>query len=572
MVPIEDTIMTGLRNILRAGLIAIAGIIGLASSATADIQVNELRLARNQSFTELTIPVPGRFLCDHMIEEPKNGRPFRVVIDVCNAVHQLPQMSFPDIPSEVIRRIRTSQYAVTPENIVRVVLDLSHEVTYKISTTDSSLVISLVAPDEPAFMAWSTGLKDFGPSPAETSEPASFWAQQQKDGQQEQTPPATAKPVPAADDPGHTAEDMPSPGTLAQGDTPNVLETKPVAPPVPVGPTQQEHEPVETEDAPTPVLVDHSYTPAEAAAMGPKWIPPRPEDQSAEPAELAETDEVTDSSLVDEQQTLAGDTTDTGVVIAGEDVIVEPPPVVVEKPAEEKLPLLVRLKRKFFGEPQSEKVNTDPASQSDALARIRELETSTPPEEDELAQGTDTDKSSTRTVDTAELAEKIATADPSVLPRGSLYAATNGQAAPADEPLVLAPKDGQSGAREVQLDPNRTEVNYQRRGRRDPFEPLIHGQRSGLWTAQLPRVDALRLVGILEDYDGRIALCEDMEGYGYILHQGDPVRNGSVKLIGPNRAVFEVDDYGWVHTVVLELRQDGVPVGDNLATEFEEEE
>ena len=174
-----------------------------------------------------------------------------------------------------------------------------------------------------------------------------------------------------------------------------------------------------------------------------------------------------------------------------------------------------------------------------------------------------TEEAPSREVDRAELESKIAGVDPLAVSPGSLYAATErkvGQAA------VTVGK-----GKRVPIDPKRREIEYTRAGRRDPFDPLVEGQRSGLWTTALPRVDALRLVGILNDYDGSIALFEDMEGYGYILHEGDPVKNGYLKAIGDHRALFEVDDYGWVHTIVLEMREDATSINFDYANEDEDE-
>ena len=130
--------------------------VGLTGSASADVDVRQLTLAHNGVFTELIVHVPGRLLSNHFIEEPKAGRPFRLVVDFCGVLHRLGQQDFEDVPSEFVTRIRTSQYATTPQNVVRVVLDLKREVTYKVSAEPEAVIISLVTPGEQEFEPWSS--------------------------------------------------------------------------------------------------------------------------------------------------------------------------------------------------------------------------------------------------------------------------------------------------------------------------------------------------------------------------------------------------------------------------------
>jgi hypothetical protein len=105
--------------------------------------------------------------------------------------------------------------------------------------------------------------------------------------------------------------------------------------------------------------------------------------------------------------------------------------------------------------------------------------------------------------------------------------------------------------------PVRTEVFYDDLGRRDPFEPLLKGLRSGFISEELPSVEALRMVGVLKDDDQSLALMEDTDGHSYIMRPGDPVANGRVLSVGEARTVIQVDEYGWTRTVVLQLTSRG---------------
>jgi Tfp pilus assembly protein PilP len=66
-------------------------------------------------------------------------------------------------------------------------------------------------------------------------------------------------------------------------------------------------------------------------------------------------------------------------------------------------------------------------------------------------------------------------------------------------------------------------------------------------------VGTLRLVGVLKAPDGSAALLEDFEGYGYILKDGDQVKNGYVVQIGQDKIIFQIKEYGWSRTIALRL-------------------
>jgi len=573
------------------------------NQATADVSISEFSLARHDVFTELTVRTPGRVLCNHFTEEPKFGKPFRVVLDLCGAVHKLDRKVFENLPSGVITRIRTSQYATAPQNVVRVVLDLKHEVTYKVATDENAIRISLVAPDEPDFEVWSCT------APAEKAK-----------SKRPLSPPKPEQPVMASvtPEPSPTKQPVASPRQtvfeVARGPYEESYLTKPAADPkretaaadvapFSVSPEYKVVEPVKQSRAEQPVV---QQTPQEFAAAeprvearppvktetaqpqwvvpvaqydspaGPAWTPPPPVvvETVTEPAgEIVLTEPVQDKS-----QPISEQTTPPAEVIefaeAGAESIepatpqdgVEPvvametpqavenaPPSEVKAPVREqdKQPLLTRLRNKFYGSPEEEKVDANLPVDSESLNRIRALAEIAPDQPEETVAAVE--ETPKRVIGREELESKIASVDPGAIVSGEAYAEGETPSGSAE--------DIEGMGTPVQVEPNRELVNYERAGRRDPFDPLVEGLRSGLWTAELPRVDALRLVGILQDYDGSIALFEDMEGYGYILREGDPVKAGFLKLVTEDNVVFEVDDYGWVHTVVLELRNESSTVG-----------
>jgi len=109
-----------------------------------------------------------------------------------------------------------------------------------------------------------------------------------------------------------------------------------------------------------------------------------------------------------------------------------------------------------------------------------------------------------------------------------------------------------SGGVKIESYPKRKEVGYTTSGVRDPFMPLV-GSVSGQFTMELPALENMTLVGILENVDGNRALLEDSEGNGYILMPNDKVKNGYLVTVTDTRAIFQITEYGWTRTVDLEL-------------------
>jgi len=128
----------------------------LTSFARADAGVNKLHLFEQNGEMVLRVDVSGPFQFSHQIAEDKEGKPFRVLIDVFPAVHSLPQKSFVNLPPSIIQSIRTSQYAVNPEKIVRVVCDLKNESVYRIEKKGSSVYMYIPDKGRTNFPNWTS--------------------------------------------------------------------------------------------------------------------------------------------------------------------------------------------------------------------------------------------------------------------------------------------------------------------------------------------------------------------------------------------------------------------------------
>ncbi|MFH2034932.1 MAG: hypothetical protein ABIJ45_00900, partial [Candidatus Zixiibacteriota bacterium] len=107
--------------------------------------------------------------------------------------------------------------------------------------------------------------------------------------------------------------------------------------------------------------------------------------------------------------------------------------------------------------------------------------------------------------------------------------------------------------------PKRLVIKYQAGISRDPFASLIDKEANGENEpngVKIPDIETSRLVGVLESSEGKNrALLEDVDGYGYILKIGDKVKKGYVSNIYPDKALFQLFEYGWSRTVALRLNQ-----------------
>jgi type IV pilus assembly protein PilQ len=116
----------------------------------ADGSVASLRLEGREGRTELTVEIAGGQVSwnDFALSGPP-----RVVVDIQNATLDLPARSFDGLDRGGVRGVRTSQHA---PDVVRVVLDLERETTYRVERVGGGLRISL-ASGATAFAPWSSG-------------------------------------------------------------------------------------------------------------------------------------------------------------------------------------------------------------------------------------------------------------------------------------------------------------------------------------------------------------------------------------------------------------------------------
>ncbi len=96
---------------------------------------------------------------------------------------------------------------------------------------------------------------------------------------------------------------------------------------------------------------------------------------------------------------------------------------------------------------------------------------------------------------------------------------------------------------------------YNVKGRRDPFVPLIGTELSRSGKASHLSVENITLIGILWGDRGYYALVKDGVNQGYILKRGDRVVGGRVAEINRQGVIFEMTQAGVVTKYELRLQE-----------------
>jgi len=119
-------------------------------------QVTNVELSYQEGAVVARIDVQGQIRFTHETEIPKNDRPDRVIVDILSATHELGGKEFLELPQCIVQGIRSSQFAVTPEKIVRIVFDLKKSPIYKVDVRDNSIILSFTDSKVTSFATWSS--------------------------------------------------------------------------------------------------------------------------------------------------------------------------------------------------------------------------------------------------------------------------------------------------------------------------------------------------------------------------------------------------------------------------------
>lgn len=471
-------------KILKVALIVVVLIIIiLAISGTnifGAVLVSDISLEKRGDSTWVTIMATNPFEFSSSSVPAKEGRPFRILIDCKDALHNLPQYDYRQLPSGIVTSIRTSQYQTDPNRVVRIVLDVAKTVNYEINPADKTLVITLVSMGEPDFERWSASGVTAPVTPSvEKTESASA-----------EQPVTTTTPETAT-------TSISEPPTTETAETPVTSEASSTAEPTePTQPTTASTEPetpIETTStepiATEPISPQPSST--YTATPAPETVVSSDAQPTSVPSEVAQPTEAADTTAPVAEVTPTEDTVTAETETA-------PPPT----PTEPTLKTMVKKEPKKTLVPEQESEEID---ESKAEVKV------TPP-----------------TAITEEEGAPIVKVTPSQIQEKALQA--------------------------IETFPKRKMIQYRSLGKRDPFSPLIGDKKvTEFGQAPIPSIENLKLVGVLQDFQGNKALLEDNRGYGYIMEPGDRVKNGTVILVDEDRVIFQIQEYGWSRNVALDL-------------------
>ncbi len=510
----------------------------------AETTIDQLNLKRIHGETVLRIDASGPVQFNHQIKEAEDGKPFRVIIDLFPAVHRLGQKSYADLPQSVVTALRTSQFSSNPEKVVRVVLDLRKSAVYRIEKSGNYIFVYIPDTDAADFPEWtSVQSKTSGSAPVLASSAKS--ASETKPDRKSFTATGSMAPTREA-----------------------AVKSKP-----------------ETEIKPSDVKAEIA---PQSKPSTKTEIPSQPETKTmaVNPVISPATDPLANVAVSKDEPTEAVNPVPVNKYVRGEQsrfiehevakVTAEPAPVAAPAPDLNSSVIATAAKE----ETKPAEVNPAP-SDSAVVAVAPQKSGGTPlvsPSVNQKVVNTiaKPDQPQPEQPKPSVVINPNAAKEDKAKPE-DIYFDSNmvaGGGSPDDLPAIETPADSAAGIKPtsrfrrepafpnklkgtiVAEFPQRMVIEYAPGRFRDPFETLIDDTRrtDGPRENRIPDVETSRLVGILESVNGdNRALLEDMDGYGYILKSGDKVKKGYVDRIDPDKAFFQLFEYGWSRTIALFL-------------------
>jgi hypothetical protein len=573
----------------------------VCGSAAAVVKVTDIQLQKNSQFTDVAIVCDGPAEVTHQIVEAAANKPYRIVIDVKNAVPALPVMAFKGLPSGSIKQIRSSQFATDPVMITRIVLDVTGALTYKVKADGNTFTLQINTPTDKNFPMWSATGGSAKPAPAVAS--AAISSPKPVATKPEVAKAETPKTMPAhPDKPGKpvvTPSTEPEKKDAKLANKPideSKLLTKVNKPPVSTS-TTVEKTPSAASNSAAPVKEKPTATEgkklaaapagtseAKSPAMPATQTTPGKADVKQEKAAKVEAKTPTNAPLTGE--TAGGKRADSITLPqtkpmqsapAGAPLDMAKPPKVqktalpetkvVKSPKYTESPeasnaLTGKIATTLEGQkavpaPAAADQQKEGASNGTALSRseaVRQryqaIKNGTQPLDAPSVDTTSMIASQTPKTEIDKIREKYK--------RGISFVQNDvdeqQQQATADTEMAQESTSPQTSVGPYsEFLPEREIVVYQAVGRPDPFMPLIEEATTSAKNGELPDVETLRLVGILQDKKTSRALFEDYNGYSFILRTGDRVKNGFVLGIEDTRVLFQIRQYGWNRQVALDL-------------------
>jgi len=483
-------------------LSAALAVLMIGSAFGANVTNIELSHLHNGLVAKIKV-TDGQVRFQHQVEEPKNGKPHRVIVDILAATHALGKQSFTNLPSSPITQIRTSQFSVTPEKIVRVVFDMANAPLYQVSDDEAGYV-KVIFTDRTVdpFITWNSSKNaEAKPTPAPSK-------------------PATVAKATSHDKAVQKADDF---NKSAQSDKLASLS------------------PAET--VPVPAAPQPKQTTRKPAYTAKKEAQAKPKVEAKKPAQSASTTP-TVTAVPKKAEPASGDTKKAEPKKSG------PPVVVAPKQAETVQP---KADTQLTPQPPKKMPAKDPvpgASNPEATVAKKAAQ--------EKSKSADAPKKKAKPKVAKKVEPARAKSAPAPTKKTEVAQAQPKQTKKTSRFRRSPTRPSKLKGTMVAEFPKRLVIKYKARNRRDPFATLIDETRTydSPVEQRIPNVEGLRLVGIIEAGDGaNQALFEDNTGYSYILKSGDKVKKGYVLRVEADRVYFQIFEYGWSRTVALEIEE-----------------
>jgi len=489
------------------------------SGAWGNSELNQLHVNWVNNEVVLKADLSGAFQFSHEIAEAKNGKPYRVVIDLFPAVHNLSQKDYAKLPSSIVKSIRTSQFSTNPDQISRIVLDLDNSAVYRIKKKANSVYIYIPDSKCQGFSSWSSPLK------VKSIEDKSTVAKTERKAESKTI--VASKPVEK------------KAAVQKKVDNKPVKEVKKVVK-QPEPPKYTYSKPAKSND------FDRQF-----AFKKNQWASVK---SGNEKKSAINTEPVIAKTASKVSSSKPKKTESKKVVAKVETKKKAKDPVVAKvDPAPEKNSQISKPKYSYNKPESSSVLDKDRAVDKSAA---KSLAVKDEPAKKESKSVEKPVSNNFKKVKKSELADSGTKAKLSTKDTKEIAAVSKTKKATSRFRRKPAFPTKLKGTIVAQF-PTRMVIKYKPSSLRDPFATLISERAS---SSDLPMgrriadVETSRLVGVLESSDGKnSALLEDMDGIGYILNSGDKVKKGYVSKIYADKALFQLFEYGWSRTVALRL-------------------
>ena len=535
---------------------------------SAPNQIQKLGMVHENGFTVLTIHGSGPFQVAHESVEAKDGKPFRIVIDCLATRHAMSKKNFDKLPNSVVKSIRTSQYSVKPEEVVRIVLDLNDETVYRVETEANTVKVLVSDHKSASFSRWTSPVNEVAKISAKESP-----ARKVKTPTTARTPKmagtkqSTASPVIAAATSPKVVTPVKKQVTKKATSNMSTASTRvPAVAKTPAKVKSEVHGPFLTQATPKQKAQAVAKVTTTGKASVVKSAEPKAKKKKAIPATAKSKSQPspgTTNDIVYSSVPLTKAALKTMHTAQSEKSPTQAKPTAKKQTTSgASKDLTAQSKKKaqvFAAAPKSKDKQLNPGRapshktedlHADQTKKADKSQTSKPPAIKGIKNKKSADKSKSGNQKKTALAK---------LDTDEKNADDKPAKAKTSRYRRLTAKQIRMKQTYVVKFPQRMVIKYSDAGTRDPFASLINEDghhKGGIRSNKIPNIETLYLVGVLKSTDGKSsALLEDIDGIGYILKPGDRVKNGYVAQISNEAIYFQINEYGWSRTAVKRMEK-----------------